>query len=446
MKTISTLLLASFTLFFFGTNATAQNCNTTAGGNGISSALTGGISIDGNMADWAPYLNDPDNNSYDASGSNDQDAPFSEDARDLLRLTFTEDANYLYFNLQRAGSTSNTIDIVFYLDINNNDLMESGEPVYHISWAGTNGSVSIEVLNYQPSTAGIHHNTLSQHIDGSKLMGTLTNRSGQGPGISTGSGSSDGKSVEIKIPFSQITRVNDEEIVTGQLYFGQDFKFHISTINSNVSSIPAANSINDNFGGCLNAPSTNITLPVKLESFNAFLSDPSKVDLKWVTTSEINVKHFVVEKSYDGVEFNDAATVFASGNTTGKVNYSATDNIANATAQIVYYRLRSVDINGKTSYSEIRIIRLSKQTDNTVTILSYPNPAINELRITIPANWQNKKVVYELFSANGQAAKKIEASSSSQTETLNISSLKSGFYIVKVSCGIETAQQKIIKQ
>ncbi len=188
------------------------------------------------------------------------------------------------------------------------------------------------------------------------------------------------------------------------------------------------------------------TLPVKLESFNAFLTSSSKVDLKWATASEINVSHFVVEKSYDGVVFGEAATVFAYGNTTTKMNYAAADNIANTTSPVIYYRLRSVDIDGKTSYSEIRIIRLSKQTDNTVTILTYPNPAINELRITIPANWQNKKVVYELFSANGQAAKKVETSSSSQTETLNISSLKSGFYIVKVSCGVETAQQKIVKQ
>ena len=171
MKTISTLLLASFPLFFPGMNATAQNCNSTPGSNGISLALTGGITIDGNMSDWTAYLNEPDNNSYDASGSNDLDAPQS--TKDLLRLTFTEDANYLYFNLQRVGPSAGAIGIVLYLDINNNDLMEVGEPVYHISWSGTSGDVSIELLNYLPAVSGINPNTLSQHLDGSKLMGIV---------------------------------------------------------------------------------------------------------------------------------------------------------------------------------------------------------------------------------------------------------------------------------
>lgn len=188
------------------------------------------------------------------------------------------------------------------------------------------------------------------------------------------------------------------------------------------------------------------TLPVKLESFNAFLGSNSKVDLKWVTSSEINVSHFVVERSYDGVMYGEAATVFAYGNTATRMNYAATDNIANTNSPVVYYRLRSVDIDGKTSYSEVRIIRTAKQTNNEVTILTYPNPATNEVRITIPANWQNKKVVYELFSINGQAAKKIENASSSQTESVNITSLKSGIYMVRVSCNGETAQQKIVKQ
>ncbi|MBK7560992.1 MAG: T9SS type A sorting domain-containing protein [Chitinophagaceae bacterium] len=81
-----------------------------------------------------------------------------------------------------------------------------------------------------------------------------------------------------------------------------------------------------------------------------------------------------------------------------------------------------------------------------MTILTYPNPVTNEVRITIPANWQNKKVVYELLNANGQTAKKTVTTGSSQTETMNVSSLNSGLYIVKVTCEGQSAIQKIIKQ
>jgi Secretion system C-terminal sorting domain len=106
---------------------------------------------------------------------------------------------------------------------------------------------------------------------------------------------------------------------------------------------------------------------------------------------------------------------------------------------VLYYRLRSIDNDGKSELSEIRLIRTSKATANTITLLTYPNPASNELRITVPANWQNKKLVYEVVALNGQLMKKKEANSSSQTETVNISSLSPGMYMVRVSCEGQTA-------
>jgi hypothetical protein len=62
-------------------------------------------------------------------------------------------------------------------------------------------------------------------------------------------------------------------------------------------------------------------LPVKLVSFTAMLSSNKKVDLEWVTASEINTSHFVIERSTDGSTFSDAGTVFAFGNTTEQKNY-----------------------------------------------------------------------------------------------------------------------------
>ncbi len=189
-----------------------------------------------------------------------------------------------------------------------------------------------------------------------------------------------------------------------------------------------------------------ITLPVKLESFTAILNNNSnKVDLRWITSYEKNVSHFVVEKSTDGKNYADAGVVFAYGNSSDIMDYTFTD-IINTQQNIIYYRLRSVDADGKFDYSATRIIRTAKQTENTVTILTYPNPVTSELRITIPNNWQGKKVTYELLNANAQVTKKTEAGSGSQTETLNVSSLSPGLYVVKVSCGAESATQKIIKR
>ncbi len=138
--------------------------------------------------------------------------------------------------------------------------------------------------------------------------------------------------------------------------------------------------------------------------------------------------------------------MFAYGSETQKANYHFPDNLAAVSASVIYYRLRSVDHDGKTELSEVRIVRMGSQKMNDISILTYPNPVTTELRITIPANWQSKPVVYEVFNANGQTVKRIQTGSSSQTETINVAELAKGLYIVKAVCEGNAAQQRIIKQ
>ena len=189
-----------------------------------------------------------------------------------------------------------------------------------------------------------------------------------------------------------------------------------------------------------------ITLPVKLASFSAMLNN-DKVDLKWATTSEKNLSHFSIEKSTDGVNYKEAGLVFAYGNTAETMNYTFPDkNINTSKAGVIYYRLRSVDIDGKSELSFVSSVRIGKKNEQGINILTYPNPVSTELRITIPTNWQGKKVSYELFSKNGQVAMKNIVGAGSQTETMNVNHLAAGFYIVKVTCNGEIAKQKIIKR
>ncbi len=190
----------------------------------------------------------------------------------------------------------------------------------------------------------------------------------------------------------------------------------------------------------------NLTLPVELASFSAMLNT-DKVDLKWTTASEKNVSHFSIEKSTDGINYSETGLVFAYGNTSETINYSFPDKNINTTkAGVIYYRLRSVDIDGKSELSFVRSIRIGKKNEQGISILTYPNPVSTELRITIPANWQGKKVSYELFNKNGQVAMKNIVGAGSQTETMNVNSLAPGLYIVKITCNSEIAQQKIIKR
>jgi Secretion system C-terminal sorting domain len=202
-----------------------------------------------------------------------------------------------------------------------------------------------------------------------------------------------------------------------------------------------------NFGHFDNASARTggVPLPVKLENFTATARDKNVI-LNWVINEEINFSHYVIEKSLDGKNYTEAGMVLADGNTKDKKNYTFSDVINTNQENIIYYRLRLVDIDGKSTYSNTRIIKTGKQSENNISIVTYPNPVSNELRITIPANWQNKNATYDVINSNGQVSKRIETSSSSQTETVNVSNLAPGFYFVRVKCNGETAQQKIIKQ
>ena len=112
-----------------------------------------------------------------------------------------------------------------------------------------------------------------------------------------------------------------------------------------------------------NAGSLSTGTPfVKLASFAAAVNNTNtnKVDLKWSTETETNLNYIMVEKSTDGLNFNDAALVFTYGNTTGKSDYSFTDNISKVKSASVYYRLRSVTANGASQYSETLQVSIGK--------------------------------------------------------------------------------------
>ncbi len=187
-------------------------------------------------------------------------------------------------------------------------------------------------------------------------------------------------------------------------------------------------------------------MPITLQSFNTTLNNKNtEVNVNWITATEINVSHFVVQRSIDGKNFSEAGIVFSDGNSTTEVNYSFNENISSVQANLIYYRLCTVDLDGRLQYSDIRTVRISKTAAQNISILTYPNPVTNELRVTIPSTWQDKKVSYELYNGYGQLSKRIEEGSGSQTETINVSNLAKGMYVVKVICEGQSSQQKIIK-
>lgn len=186
----------------------------------------------------------------------------------------------------------------------------------------------------------------------------------------------------------------------------------------------------------------NVSLPVNLKSFDAKLAS-EKALLNW-TASETKFSHYIIERSTDGKSFSDRTMIFATGKDGLDASYSFSENISNASDGLVYYRLKMVDIDGTSKYSQVRILKLNAKNSG-VTVATYPNPVQSELRITIPDSWQSQRVVYDMFSANGTRVKRVVNDHASQTETLQLADMYPGTYVIRLSSGSETAVQRIVK-
>jgi len=184
------------------------------------------------------------------------------------------------------------------------------------------------------------------------------------------------------------------------------------------------------------------TMPLKLISFSAEIEN-NLVGLKWTTASEENLKKFVIERSYDNKNFSEVDAVFPHGHPADKNNYTFLDKLSENSPATVYYRLHSIDMNGKGEYSDTRIITMQK--NSSLNISAYPNPVMNNLLVTIPSAWQKKNVMFELLTINGQVAKIFNTTNTGQTEILNVNNIAPGSYFLNASCDGKNIRGKIIK-
>lgn len=116
-----------------------------------------------------------------------------------------------------------------------------------------------------------------------------------------------------------------------------------------------------------------VPLYVKFGSINASLKN-NTVFLKWETLTEVDLQKFVIERSEDGVQFSAIGEQAAlAANYTG-FHYEFNDLAP--LSGISYYRLRSIENDGKISYSAI--LRISNNSLSAASLKLYPNPVVNK--------------------------------------------------------------------
>lgn len=179
-------------------------------------------------------------------------------------------------------------------------------------------------------------------------------------------------------------------------------------------------------------------LPVDLISFTAERKN-NYTQVDWKTAQEQNVDHFEVERSNNGVQFYKIAQVAArnSGNTE---SYSINDY--EALTNIAYYRLRSIDKDGKEKLSHIVSIK-AQSADNTLTLVSNP---VRDQIVLAAGGTISGMFNYRIYAAGGklmQEGSLVIRNAGQYKITLN-GYYSKGVYFADVSNGLESFRYKIV--
>jgi hypothetical protein len=214
---------------------------------------------------------------------------------------------------------------------------------------------------------------------------------------------------------------------------------------NNVTGLLVANGLTQ-FGTFTGTDISNNPLPVKLTSFTANV-ESNDVLLRWTTASEQNNQGFEVERSVDGNVFEQVGFVKGAGSSNEVTSYRLLDNeaFAKTNANVLYYRLKQVDVDGKETYSTIVSVNIN--TENTNGMSVYPNPFTTDYAISLTSTTDGKATV-ELFNVQG---KQVNVQTKNITkgfnvlQVTNIEALHSGIYFVKVTINGETQVMKLVK-
>lgn len=177
--------------------------------------------------------------------------------------------------------------------------------------------------------------------------------------------------------------------------------------------------------------SSKANSPTTIALFTATLNNTgTQVQIYWVTTSENNCDYFTIQRSMNGVDYNQLTEVQASGTSASQLSYSCIDN--NPVSGISYYRLKYFDINGEYHYGAIQEIN-NEFVQPETEINVYPTPANNFAYIDLNVSYMASAEIF-VVDLTGKTVKNIntELIEGKNKIKLDICDLPNGIYFVNL--------------
>lgn len=164
----------------------------------------------------------------------------------------------------------------------------------------------------------------------------------------------------------------------------------------------------------------NNPLPLDLVSFYGQLNDKQQAALYWETAAEMDIQHFVVQRSLNGLQFTNIDTVPAKGDGL----YTYLNPVPEQ--EDVYYRLQIDEYSGLQSFSDI--IKLDTEAPAKMDIKVFPNPARGQVSVVAPSAG-----IVHLHGLDGQEVLELAYPNAYQVQSIDVSSLESGIYFISIT-------------
>ena len=167
------------------------------------------------------------------------------------------------------------------------------------------------------------------------------------------------------------------------------------------------------------------TLPITIVSFKGALNN-GIVKLQWITGNEINVDHYNIEKSINGIDWIAAGTIRSVSALQSQNTYSVNDN--NPYSGTNYYRLKIVDKDLAYTFSNVISILNTNVVAPKVTM--WPNVISNKQTTLITNGFvfiANENIVVSIYNVTGNLVQKKSYAAQAQLP-LNFMGLPPGIY------------------
>ena len=176
-------------------------------------------------------------------------------------------------------------------------------------------------------------------------------------------------------------------------------------------------------------------LPVEWLNINA-RGIPNGAEVVWSPGSEDNNSHFIIERTIDGMDWENIGRITGAGYATTINNYSVTDE--NPNKDINYDRVKQVDFDGQFDYSYVVVINNGAANDG-LDLKVYPNPANNYVYIRWNKDSRNSEV--RVLDINGEVVAQLEPKAGNTTR-IDLTNFDTGIYFLKYTTG----EQEVVKK